>query len=64
MAITDPIADMLTRVRNAVMVRHDSVLVPSSRLKMAIAKILQDEGFISDYEVVKGTSGMMTKGCR
>jgi small subunit ribosomal protein S8 len=54
MAISDPIADMLTRVRNAVMVRHDSVLVPFSRVKMAIAKILQDEGYIADYEVIKG----------
>lgn len=54
MAISDPIADMLTRVRNAVTVRHDSVLVPSSKIKVAIAKILKEEGFISDYEVVKG----------
>lgn len=54
MTISDPIADMLTRIRNAVMVRHDSVLVPSSKIKMAISKILKDEGFISDYEVIKG----------
>ena len=53
MAISDPIADMLTRVRNAVMVRHDSVLVPTSKTKLAIAKILKEEGFISDYELVK-----------
>ena len=53
MAISDPVADMLTRIRNAVMVRHDSVLVPTSRMKLAIAKILKEEGFISDYEVVK-----------
>ena len=53
MAVTDPVADMLTRIRNAVMVRHDSVLVPTSRMKLAIAKILKEEGFISDYEVVK-----------
>jgi len=52
--VTDPIADMLTRIRNAVMVRHDSVLIPSSRMKLAIAKILKEEGFISDYEVLKG----------
>ena len=54
MSISDPIADMLTRIRNAVMARHDSVPVPSSRMKLAIAKILKEEGFISDYEVIKG----------
>ena len=53
MAITDPVADMLTRIRNAVLVRHDSVLVPTSRMKLAIAKILKEEGFINDYEIVK-----------
>ena len=52
--ITDPIADMLTRIRNAVLARHDSVLVPSSKMKLAIAKILKEEGFIIDYEVLKG----------
>jgi small subunit ribosomal protein S8 len=54
MIVTDPIADMLTRIRNAIMVRHDSVLVPASRIKLAIAKILKEEGFIIDYEVVRG----------
>ena len=52
--VTDPIADMLTRIRNALMVRHDSVLVPASKIKLSIAKILKEEGFITDYEVVKG----------
>jgi small subunit ribosomal protein S8 len=52
--ISDPVADMLTRIRNAVMVRHDSVLVPSSKIKVAIARILKEEGFITDYELVKG----------
>ncbi len=52
--VTDPIADMLTRIRNAIMVRHDSVLIPASRLKLAIARILKDEGFILDFEIVKG----------
>jgi len=52
--ISDPIADMLTRIRNANMVRHDSVLIPASKMKVAIAKILKDEGFIGDYEIVKG----------
>jgi small subunit ribosomal protein S8 len=54
MTISDPIADMLTRIRNAVMARHDSVLVPTSRMKLAIARILKKEGFITDYEVLKG----------
>ena len=54
MTISDPIADMLTRIRNAVMVRHDSVLVPTSKMKLSIARILKDEGFISDYAVLRG----------
>ncbi|MFC2023040.1 30S ribosomal protein S8 [Chloroflexota bacterium] len=53
MTISDPIADMLTRIRNALMARHDSVLVPTSGIKLAIAKILREEGFISDYELLK-----------
>ena len=53
MTITDPIADMLTRIRNAVMVRHDSVLIPTSKIKLGIAKILKEEGFVSDYEVLR-----------
>jgi small subunit ribosomal protein S8 len=54
MTATDPIADMLTRIRNATMVRHDSVEMPASKAKISIAKILKDEGFISDYELLKG----------
>jgi len=54
MTISDPIADMLTRIRNAIMVRHDFVPVPASRTKLAIARILKEEGFISDYEVLRG----------
>lgn len=61
MTITDPIADMLTRVRNAVMVRHDSVLVPSSKMKLAIANILKEEGFINDYEVVRDKTHRVIK---
>ena len=53
MAISDPVADMLTRIRNAVLVRHDSVLVPTSKTKVAIAKVLKEEGFINDFEIVK-----------
>jgi len=54
MTISDPIADMLTRIRNAVIVRHDFVLIPTSRMKLAIARILKGEGFITDYEVLRG----------
>lgn len=54
MTVTDPIADMLTRIRNALMARHDKVKVPSSKMKLAIARILKEEGFITDYEVIKG----------
>ena len=53
MTISDPIADMLTRIRNAIMVRHDSVLIPASKMKLSIARILKDEGFINDYEVLR-----------
>lgn len=51
---TDPIADMLTRIRNANMVRQDFTLIPWSRMKMSMAKILKEEGFIQDYEILKG----------
>ncbi|MFH1032325.1 MAG: 30S ribosomal protein S8 [Chloroflexota bacterium] len=54
MTTSDPIADMLTRIRNAVMVRHDSVSMPSSKLKLAVTRLLKKEGFISDYEVIRG----------
>ena len=53
MAISDPIADMLTRIRNAIMVRHDSVQVPASKMALSLARILKEENFISDYEVLK-----------
>jgi small subunit ribosomal protein S8 len=54
MSVTDPIADMLTRIRNAIMVGHPSVAMPSSNLKTAIAKILKEEGFVTGFEVVDG----------
>jgi len=54
MTVSDPIADMLTRIRNALMARHDNVLVPASKMKLSIARILKEEGFITDYEVVRG----------
>jgi len=48
--VTDPIADMLTRIRNAVQVRHESVMVPASKMKESLSRILRDEGFIAAYE--------------
>jgi len=61
MTVTDPIADMLTRIRNAIMAEHDYVLVPSSRTKLSITKILKEEGFIDGYEVLKGKPQPMIK---
>jgi small subunit ribosomal protein S8 len=54
MIITDQIGDLLTRIRNAGTVRHDNVEMPASKMKVAVLKILKEEGFISDFEVVKG----------
>jgi small subunit ribosomal protein S8 len=53
MVMTDPIADMLTRIRNANMVRHESVELPASRVKREIAEILKQEGFIRDAEYIE-----------
>lgn len=53
MSVSDPIADMLTRIRNATLVGHSSVALPSSRIKVAIATILKDEGYIQDFEVTQ-----------
>ena len=58
MIVTDPIADMLTRIRNANSARHDTVDVPASNMKKSIAQILLDEGYIKAYQVVDdGTQG-------
>jgi small subunit ribosomal protein S8 len=51
MAVSDPIADMLTRIRNGAMARHDSVSMPASKMKLDIAKILKQEGYITGYEI-------------
>ena len=51
--MTDPIADMLTRIRNANTAKHDTVDIPSSKMKLSIAKILLDEGYIKSYELVE-----------
>ncbi|KRL84821.1 30S ribosomal protein S8 [Ligilactobacillus apodemi] len=53
MAMTDPIADFLTRIRNANMVKHESVEVPASKMKKNIAEILKNEGFIRDFEYIE-----------
>ena len=60
MHITDPIADMLTRIRNANSARHDTVDVPASNMKKSIAQILLDEGYINSYQIVDdGTQGVI-----
>jgi small subunit ribosomal protein S8 len=61
MTVSDPIADMLTRIRNAIMARHDNVLVPASKTKLAIARILKEEGFITDYEVSRNKTFRVIK---
>ncbi|MBR5579398.1 MAG: 30S ribosomal protein S8 [Lachnospiraceae bacterium] len=53
MTMSDPIADMLTRIRNANSAKHDTVDVPASKMKLAIAKILLDEGYITKYDVIE-----------
>ncbi len=52
MPVTDPIADMLTRIRNAVQVRHEAVEVPASRMKTSLLKLLSDEGFITSFKSI------------
>jgi small subunit ribosomal protein S8 len=52
MKITDPIADMFTRIRNALNVKHDDVMIPYSKMKLEIAKILQEEGFVKKHEII------------
>lgn len=54
MTMTDPIADMLTRIRNAAMAKKKEVRIPSSRMKIEIAKILKDEGYIKSFRVMEG----------
>ena len=61
MSFTDPIGDMLTRIRNASSARHEKVLVPKSRLKIRIAEVLKDEGFIKDFVLHQdGAQGAIT----
>lgn len=56
MPVSDPVADMLTRIRNAIQSRHDSVLIPHSKLKLALAQILKEQGYIRDYDLPRGQS--------
>ena len=49
MAVNDPVGDMITRLRNATLARHDKLTLPGSKLKVRLAKVLKDEGFIADY---------------
>ena len=57
MSMTDPIADMLTRIRNANIAMHDEVSMPSSKLKVALADVLQKEGYIGEYKSVANSAG-------
>ena len=59
MLVLDPIADMLTRIRNANTNKHDTVVIPQSKTKLAIAEILKVEGFIVDYKSVDSEQGKM-----
>jgi small subunit ribosomal protein S8 len=54
MSVNDPIADMLTRIRNGLMIQQAAVAMPNTKLKMEIARILKEEGYIEDFEVVEG----------
>ena len=59
MVVTDPIADMLTRIRNANQLKYSEVLVPASKLKVNIADILKNEGYINGYKIVDSENGSM-----
>ena len=64
MSVTDPIADMHTRIRNAVMAEHTTVALPNSKMKAAIAQILKDEGYVSGFEIVEDSKRPMQKVLR
>ena len=65
MVINDPIADMLTRIRNGLIARHDSVTIPASNMKKAIAKILLDEGYIKSVDIIDdGLQGQIKVGLK
>ena len=60
MTMSDPIADMLTRIRNANTAKHDTVDVPSSKMKLAIAQILLEEGYIRKFDVILNRQPLIT----
>lgn len=60
MSMSDPISDMLTRLRNAQMAEKTSVVMPSSKLKVAIAELLKDEGYVDSFNVISGDGGKAT----
>jgi len=60
MSMSDPISDMLTRIRNAQMAEKTTVMMPSSKLKVAIAEVLKDEGYVDGFSVIKGDGGKAT----
>jgi len=60
MSMSDPISDMLTRIRNAQMAEKNTVVMPSSKLKVAIAELLKDEGYVDGFSVIKGDGGKAT----
>jgi small subunit ribosomal protein S8 len=64
MNMTDPIADMLTRIRNAVAAKHDYVSIPASKTKLAIAKVLKDEGYIKDFAIVEDKEKVVLRTIR
>ncbi len=64
MSVSDPISDMLTRIRNAVLAEHTTVALPNSKMKSAIAQILKDEGYISGFEVVDDSKRPVQKVLR
>ena len=57
MSMTDPVADMLTRIRNGIMAAHETVEIPASNLKSEIARILREQGYIESFETVEGNAG-------
>ena len=64
MSMQDPIADLLTRIRNAQRAQHESVEVPGSKLKTAVCKVLRDEGYIGGYQVTEGTKPVLSISLR
>src|SRR5574340_311663 len=60
MSMSDPISDMLTRIRNAQLAEKATVVMPSSKLKVAIAEVLKDEGYVDGFSVIKGEGGKAT----